>query len=75
MMAQAMTIYKNLVGNDLRSRPSNVSKSGSTDDDTSDGSTRQAEDEGPTSDAAAATAADAPPVQPVFSLQSPKDQS
>lgn len=54
-MAQAMTIYKSLVGNDLRSRPSSVSQSRSTYDDIGDGSNKQAEYQSPASDESTVT--------------------
>ncbi|XXG77593.1 hypothetical protein AAC387_Pa08g1716 [Persea americana] len=59
MMAQAMTIYKSLVGNDLRSRPSSVSQSRFTYDDIGDGSNRQAEYQSPASDASTVTSPNA----------------
>lgn len=69
-MAQAMTIYKSLVGNDLRSRPSSVSQSRFTYDDIGDGSNRQAEYQSPASDASTVTSPNAFSVKSVFSLHS-----
>lgn len=71
MMAQAMTIYKSLVGTDLRGDPSKVSLPVPTDDGKGDDSTRQADD----SPISNASTPDAFPVEPVFSLRSPKDRS
>lgn len=70
MMAQAMTIYKSLVGNDLRSRPSSVSQSRSTYDDIGDGSNKQAEYRSPASDESTVTSPNAFSVKSVFSLHS-----
>eukprot|EP00268_Persea_americana_P014144 TRINITY_DN16273_c0_g1_i3.p1 TRINITY_DN16273_c0_g1~~TRINITY_DN16273_c0_g1_i3.p1 ORF type:complete len:417 (-),score=86.37 TRINITY_DN16273_c0_g1_i3:563-1813(-) len=71
MMAQAMTIYKSLIGADIRGLPSNVPQPGPTYDSKGGDSTKQADDS-PISDA---SAPDAFPVEPVFSLQSPKDRN
>ncbi|RWR89509.1 stomatin-like protein 2, mitochondrial [Cinnamomum micranthum f. kanehirae] len=71
MMAQAMTIYKSLIGADIRGHPSNVPQPEPTYDSKDGDSTKQADDS-PISDA---SAPDAFPVEPVFSLQSPKDRN
>lgn len=71
MMAQAMTIYKSLIGADIRGLPSNVPQPEPTYDSKDGDSTKQADDS-PISDA---SAPDAFPVEPVFSLQSPKDRN
>ncbi|XP_058105127.1 uncharacterized protein LOC131248727 [Magnolia sinica] len=75
MMAQALTIYKSLVGNaPSTTGPQEISQSGPLDRSKGDGSPSHAKDETPVTDATVASAPAAFPVEPVFSLQSPKNQ-